>query len=155
LKDLGFISNETSPNSKKMFAIGSFNITRVFAVACYCFYGSFIQCTVRRWEGSFLGDEPRGSKFLVGHGLHLRCDLFDRYDRACTRRFTKITCQNGEITLTPFAGYLEQGMMVYEAARRRWNYLASCNWWYDVASMLPTDIAYLWWDRESCQVITE
>ncbi|XP_077302148.1 cyclic nucleotide-gated ion channel subunit A [Arctopsyche grandis] len=50
-------------------------------------------------------------------------------------------------------GYLEQGMMVYDATQRRGHYMSSGDWWYDLFSMLPTDIAYFWWDRTTCQVV--
>lgn len=43
-------------------------------------------------------------------------------------------------------------MIVYDLHKRRMHYLSNSNWWYDLISILPTDISYLWWDRHSCQV---
>ncbi|XP_045510000.1 cyclic nucleotide-gated cation channel subunit A-like [Colias croceus] len=57
-------------------------------------------------------------------------------------------------------GYLEQGIMVKNAAKLRRNYMKSDWWPYDFISLIPTDIAYYWWspglcdfDRLPCPVI--
>ncbi|XP_034232900.1 cyclic nucleotide-gated cation channel subunit A [Thrips palmi] len=42
-------------------------------------------------------------------------------------------------------GYLEQGLMVTDAARLRWNYVRSNRWRCDLLSLLPTDFGYLFW----------
>ncbi|KAJ1523465.1 hypothetical protein ONE63_001319 [Megalurothrips usitatus] len=42
-------------------------------------------------------------------------------------------------------GYLEQGLMVTDASRLRGNYIRSHRWRWDLLSLLPTDVAYLFW----------
>ncbi|XP_045458562.1 cyclic nucleotide-gated cation channel subunit A-like [Melitaea cinxia] len=46
--------------------------------------------------------------------------------------------------------YLEQGLMVKDSSMLRRNYISSGAWRYDVLSLLPTDIAYIWWKPGSC-----
>lgn len=47
-------------------------------------------------------------------------------------------------------GYLEQGMMVRDLGKLRQNYLESRKWIWDVISMFPSDIVYVWWPPGSC-----
>ncbi|RVE46700.1 hypothetical protein evm_008663 [Chilo suppressalis] len=47
-------------------------------------------------------------------------------------------------------GYLEQGLMVKDSKMLRRHYLKSDSWRYDLISLLPTDIAYYWWQPGSC-----
>lgn len=42
-------------------------------------------------------------------------------------------------------GYLEQGLLVRDAAKLRKNYFTTKGWRLDILSMLPTDFAYIWW----------
>ncbi|XP_055634814.1 cyclic nucleotide-gated cation channel subunit A isoform X2 [Toxorhynchites rutilus septentrionalis] len=47
-------------------------------------------------------------------------------------------------------GYLEQGLLVRDATKLRRYYFSKERWWLDVVSMLPTDLAYIWWAPSSC-----
>ncbi|XP_050100984.1 cyclic nucleotide-gated cation channel subunit A [Anopheles aquasalis] len=47
-------------------------------------------------------------------------------------------------------GYLEQGLLVRDASKLRKHYFSRQRWWIDVVSMLPTDLAYIWWAPSSC-----
>ncbi|XP_055547594.1 cyclic nucleotide-gated cation channel subunit A isoform X2 [Wyeomyia smithii] len=47
-------------------------------------------------------------------------------------------------------GYLEQGLLVRDASKLRKHYFSKQRWWLDVVSMLPTDLAYIWWAPSSC-----
>ncbi|XP_055698546.1 cyclic nucleotide-gated cation channel subunit A isoform X2 [Phlebotomus papatasi] len=47
-------------------------------------------------------------------------------------------------------GYLEQGLLVRNAAKLRRHYFSTKGWRLDLLSILPTDIAYLWWPPSSC-----
>ncbi|EAT33160.1 AAEL014581-PA [Aedes aegypti] len=47
-------------------------------------------------------------------------------------------------------GYLEQGLLVRDASKLRRHYFSKQRWWLDVVSMLPTDLAYIWWAPSSC-----
>ncbi|XP_053673517.1 cyclic nucleotide-gated cation channel subunit A [Anopheles nili] len=47
-------------------------------------------------------------------------------------------------------GYLEQGLLVRDAPKLRKHYFSKQRWWLDVVSMLPTDLAYIWWAPSSC-----
>lgn len=49
-----------------------------------------------------------------------------------------------------FVGYLEQGLLVRNAAKLRRHYFSTKGWRLDLLSILPTDIAYLWWPPSSC-----
>nr|CAD7205809.1 unnamed protein product [Timema douglasi] len=49
-------------------------------------------------------------------------------------------------------GYLEQGLMERDARKLRQHYLSSNKWRTDVLSLLPTDLAYLWWPPYQCSV---
>nr|CAD7427966.1 unnamed protein product [Timema monikensis] len=49
-------------------------------------------------------------------------------------------------------GYLEQGLMEKDARKLRQHYLSSNKWRTDVLSLLPTDLAYLWWPPYQCSV---
>ncbi|XP_049801649.1 cyclic nucleotide-gated cation channel subunit A [Schistocerca nitens] len=49
-------------------------------------------------------------------------------------------------------GYLEQGLMVRDARQLRRHYVETGRWRLDVLSLLPTDLAYLWWPPDSCHV---
>ncbi|XP_019872466.1 cyclic nucleotide-gated cation channel subunit A [Aethina tumida] len=42
-------------------------------------------------------------------------------------------------------GYLEQGLLVTDARKLRQHYLQSKQWRTDILSVLPTDLAYIWW----------
>uniref|UniRef100_A0A1B0CTZ4 Putative cyclic nucleotide-gated cation channel subunit a-like protein n=1 Tax=Lutzomyia longipalpis TaxID=7200 RepID=A0A1B0CTZ4_LUTLO len=46
--------------------------------------------------------------------------------------------------------YLEQGLLVRNAAKLRRHYFSTKGWRLDLLSILPTDIAYLWWPPSSC-----
>ncbi|CAH0402136.1 unnamed protein product [Chilo suppressalis] len=50
-------------------------------------------------------------------------------------------------------GYLEQGLMVKDSKMLRRHYLKSDSWRYDLISLLPTDIAYYWWQPGSCDSV--
>lgn len=47
-------------------------------------------------------------------------------------------------------GYLDQGLLVRDAAKLRKHYFSTKGWRLDLLSMLPTDIAYMWWPPSSC-----
>ncbi|XP_058448217.1 cyclic nucleotide-gated cation channel subunit A isoform X1 [Malaya genurostris] len=47
-------------------------------------------------------------------------------------------------------GYLEQGLLVRDASKLRKHYFSKQRWWLDIVSMLPTDLAYIWWAPSSC-----
>ncbi|XP_037717223.1 cyclic nucleotide-gated cation channel subunit A [Drosophila subpulchrella] len=47
-------------------------------------------------------------------------------------------------------GFLDQGLLVRDAFRLRRNYFHTKGWYLDVLSMLPTDLAYIWWPPETC-----
>ncbi|KAG4076888.1 hypothetical protein HA402_015875 [Bradysia odoriphaga] len=47
-------------------------------------------------------------------------------------------------------GYLEQGLLVRDAAKLRKHYFSTKGWRLDILSMLPTDFAYLWWSPSQC-----
>lgn len=53
---------------------------------------------------------------------------------------------------SPFSstGYLDQGLLVRDAAKLRKHYFSTKGWRLDLLSMLPTDIAYMWWPPSSC-----
>ncbi|CAH0545860.1 unnamed protein product [Brassicogethes aeneus] len=42
-------------------------------------------------------------------------------------------------------GYLEQGLLVTDARKLRQHYLQAKTWRTDILSVLPTDLAYIWW----------
>ncbi|KAL1394377.1 hypothetical protein pipiens_003065 [Culex pipiens pipiens] len=46
--------------------------------------------------------------------------------------------------------YLEQGLLVRDASKLRKHYFSKERWWLDLVSMLPTDLAYIWWAPSSC-----
>ncbi|XP_073812988.1 cyclic nucleotide-gated ion channel subunit A isoform X2 [Musca autumnalis] len=47
-------------------------------------------------------------------------------------------------------GYLEQGLLVRDAYKLRRHYFSNKGWYLDVLSMMPTDIAYIWWSPSKC-----
>ncbi|XP_054090138.1 cyclic nucleotide-gated cation channel subunit A isoform X2 [Zeugodacus cucurbitae] len=47
-------------------------------------------------------------------------------------------------------GYLDQGLLVRDAYKLRRHYFHTKGWSIDVLSMLPTDLAYIWWSPSSC-----
>lgn len=47
-------------------------------------------------------------------------------------------------------GYLDQGLMVRDSTLLRRNYFKSKRWRWDVLSLLPTDLIYLYWAPGSC-----
>ncbi|KAH8234435.1 hypothetical protein KR038_009954 [Drosophila bunnanda] len=47
-------------------------------------------------------------------------------------------------------GFLDQGLLVRDAYRLRSHYFHTKGWYLDVLSMLPTDLAYIWWPPETC-----
>lgn len=47
-------------------------------------------------------------------------------------------------------GYLEQGLLVRDAKKLRQHYFSTSHWRLDLLSMLPTDLAYLWWGPNEC-----
>ncbi|XP_067632222.1 cyclic nucleotide-gated cation channel subunit A isoform X2 [Eurosta solidaginis] len=47
-------------------------------------------------------------------------------------------------------GYLDQGLLVRDAYKLRRHYFHAKGWSIDVLSMLPTDLAYIWWSPNSC-----
>lgn len=49
-----------------------------------------------------------------------------------------------------FQGYLEQGLLVRDAKKLRQHYFSTSHWRLDLVSMLPTDLAYLWWGPNEC-----
>lgn len=49
-------------------------------------------------------------------------------------------------------GYLEQGLLVRDAAKLRKHYFTTKGWRLDILSVLPTDFAYLWWDPSKCNI---
>lgn len=48
------------------------------------------------------------------------------------------------------SGYLEQGLLVRDAKKLRQHYFSTSHWRLDIISMLPTDLAYLWWGPNEC-----
>lgn len=47
-------------------------------------------------------------------------------------------------------GYLDQGLLVRDASKLRKHYFSAKRWRIDLLSMLPTDLAYIWWPPSSC-----
>ncbi|XP_073976004.1 cyclic nucleotide-gated cation channel subunit A-like [Rhodnius prolixus] len=47
-------------------------------------------------------------------------------------------------------GYLEQGILVRDLGKLRQNYIESRRWVSDLLSMIPTDLAYVWWPPSTC-----
>ncbi|XP_022181205.1 cyclic nucleotide-gated cation channel subunit A isoform X2 [Myzus persicae] len=47
-------------------------------------------------------------------------------------------------------GFLDQGLMVRNSHKLRENYFSTSKWKSDFLSLLPTDLAYLWWPSGSC-----
>ncbi|KAH8232962.1 hypothetical protein KR026_002334 [Drosophila bipectinata] len=47
-------------------------------------------------------------------------------------------------------GFLDQGLLVRDAFRLRRHYFHTKGWYLDVLSMVPTDLAYIWWPPETC-----
>lgn len=56
--------------------------------------------------------------------------------------------------LFPFhrAGYLDQGLLVRDAAKLRKHYFTTKGWRLDFLSVLPTDFAYFWWMPGKCHI---
>lgn len=52
--------------------------------------------------------------------------------------------------LNRFSGFLDQGLMVRDSRKLRENYFSTSKWKSDILSLLPTDLAYLWWPSGSC-----
>nr|XP_029715126.1 cyclic nucleotide-gated cation channel subunit A-like [Aedes albopictus] len=63
---------------------------------------------------------------------------------------TKSSNSSFLIFRSPLPGYLEQGLLVRDASKLRKHYFSRQRWWLDVVSMLPTDLAYIWWAPSSC-----
>lgn len=59
---------------------------------------------------------------------------------------TKILC----VIFKFSAGFLDQGLLVRDAFRLRRHYFHTKGWYLDVLSMVPTDLAYIWWPPETC-----
>ncbi|KAF5301710.1 hypothetical protein FQA39_LY10641 [Lamprigera yunnana] len=57
-----------------------------------------------------------------------------------------------DILVRAHEGYLEQGLLVTDPRKLRKNYLSSKKWRLDAISLLPTDIAYLWFPPSDCQL---
>lgn len=51
-----------------------------------------------------------------------------------------------------FLGYLEQGLLVTSPGKLRRHYLFTRKWRMDILSMLPTDLAYIWWAPYDCHI---
>lgn len=51
-----------------------------------------------------------------------------------------------------FIGYLEQGLLVRDAAKLRKHYFSTKGWRWDILSVLPTDLMYFWWEPSKCVV---
>lgn len=49
-----------------------------------------------------------------------------------------------------YLGYLEQGLLVRDAGKLRRHYFSTKGWRLDILSMLPTDLAYIWWPPSGC-----
>ncbi|KAH1002333.1 hypothetical protein HUJ04_008429 [Dendroctonus ponderosae] len=47
-------------------------------------------------------------------------------------------------------GYLEQGLLVTDPTKLRAHYLQSKSWKTDILAIIPTDIAYIWWQPFDC-----
>lgn len=54
------------------------------------------------------------------------------------------------LSFVNFAGFLDQGLMVRDSHKLRENYFSTSKWKSDILSLLPTDLAYLWWPSGSC-----
>ena len=52
-----------------------------------------------------------------------------------------------------FSGYLEQGLLVKDPVKLRKNYWKSKYVIFDVLSILPTDLAYLFWSSECSEMV--
>lgn len=50
------------------------------------------------------------------------------------------------------AGYLDQGLLVRDAAKLRDYYFTTKAWRLDFLSILPTDLAYFWWKPDQCDI---
>ncbi|XP_033610303.1 cyclic nucleotide-gated cation channel subunit A isoform X2 [Cryptotermes secundus] len=57
-----------------------------------------------------------------------------------------------DILVHAHEGYLEQGLLERDARKLRMHYLKSRKWRSDVLSLLPTDLAYIWWSPVSSQI---
>lgn len=49
-------------------------------------------------------------------------------------------------------GYLDQGLLVRDAAKLRKHYFTTKGWRLDFLSVLPTDFAYFWWMPGKCHI---
>lgn len=58
------------------------------------------------------------------------------------------------LLFVPFhkSGYLDQGLLVRDAAKLRKHYFTTKGWRLDILSVLPTDFAYFWWQPSECQI---
>ena len=80
-----------------------------------------------------------------------------RHEKAATNRLTHTHSRTHEgqqalyVNLF-FIGYLEQGLLERDAQKLRRHYMKSSKWRSDVLSLLPTDLAYLWWSPISSKV---
>lgn len=53
---------------------------------------------------------------------------------------------------TPNIGYLDQGLLVRDAAKLRKHYFSTKGWRLDILSVLPTDFLYFWWEPSKCHI---
>lgn len=51
-----------------------------------------------------------------------------------------------------YTGYLDQGLLVRDAAKLRKHYFTTKGWRLDFLSVLPTDFAYFWWMPGKCHI---
>lgn len=49
-------------------------------------------------------------------------------------------------------GYLDQGLLVRDAAKLRKHYFSTKGWRLDILSVLPTDFLYFWWEPSKCHI---
>lgn len=49
-------------------------------------------------------------------------------------------------------GYLDQGLLVRDAAKLRAHYFSTKGWRLDFLSVLPTDFLYFWWEPSKCHI---
>lgn len=49
-----------------------------------------------------------------------------------------------------FSGFLKQGLLVRDAKELRLHYFSKKSWILEIVSILPTDLAYIWWSPDTC-----
>lgn len=113
-------------------------------MAWYCEPSSHLQLYFHCWASSVLGYAEPGSCHMASVRLYMRFHLPHRCYRSRARRFVPLESIKYTIVFVLFSnctkcfrnftiqGYLEQGLMVTEAAKLRVHYLRSIDFRLDV-----------------------